>query len=97
MRIGRSRDRRDRTARSYFLNVHVPPPRLIIDRRGAYQPGAGADGGLARLRRRPSSIRARAFATPDRFPGVTVIAEWPDEAFQAIGLDVYTAVVAADP
>jgi xanthine dehydrogenase accessory factor len=34
-----------------------------------------------------------AWATAARFPGVTVIKEWADEAFQEMGLDVSTAVV----
>lgn len=33
-----------------------------------------------------------AFATPDRFPGTTVMAEWPETALPALGLDPYTAL-----
>jgi len=33
-----------------------------------------------------------AFATPDRFPDVPVIAQWPDEALAASPLDRYTAI-----
>jgi xanthine dehydrogenase accessory factor len=35
----------------------------------------------------------RAFATPERFPGVTLRGEWPEEALAAIGIDRRTAVV----
>ncbi|HRP98269.1 MAG TPA: XdhC family protein [Rhodocyclaceae bacterium] len=35
----------------------------------------------------------RAFATPERLPGVTLVTEWPDEALERIGLDAGTAVV----
>ena len=35
-----------------------------------------------------------AFATPERFPDVPVLAEWPDEALPRLGLDRYTALVA---
>lgn len=35
----------------------------------------------------------RAFATPERLPGVTLATEWPDEALERIGLDAGTAVV----
>lgn len=35
----------------------------------------------------------RAFATPERLPGVTVTTEWPDEALARLGLDAQTAVV----
>src|SRR5207248_8435059 len=35
-----------------------------------------------------------AFATPERFPDVTLIAEWPDVALPPLGIDRYTAFVA---
>jgi xanthine dehydrogenase accessory factor len=35
-----------------------------------------------------------AFATSERFPDVTLLAEWPDEAMASLGLDAYTAFVA---
>lgn len=35
----------------------------------------------------------RSFATAERFPGVTLTHEWPDEAMDKIGLDARTAVV----
>ena len=35
----------------------------------------------------------RAFAAAERFPGVPLIAEWPDEALARVGLDRRTAVV----
>jgi xanthine dehydrogenase accessory factor len=35
----------------------------------------------------------RAFATPDRLPGVTVLTDWPDEAMAALRPDARTAVV----
>jgi xanthine dehydrogenase accessory factor len=34
-----------------------------------------------------------AFASADRFPGVTIHAEWPQDVIPRIGLDPYTAVV----
>ncbi len=34
-----------------------------------------------------------AFAAPERFPGVTVIAEWPEAALPRVGLDAFTALV----
>ncbi|CAN0362540.1 unnamed protein product, partial [Phaeothamnion confervicola] len=33
-----------------------------------------------------------AFATPERFPGVTVVPEWPQDAIPKLGLDPYTAL-----
>jgi xanthine dehydrogenase accessory factor len=35
-----------------------------------------------------------AFATPERFPGVPVLAEWPEEVLPRLSLDRYTALVA---
>ena len=35
-----------------------------------------------------------AFATPERFPDVKVVAEWPDEALPPLNVDRYTAFVA---
>jgi xanthine dehydrogenase accessory factor len=35
-----------------------------------------------------------AFASPERFPDTTVLAEWPDAALPRLGLDRYTALVA---
>ena len=35
-----------------------------------------------------------AFATPDRFPGVPLHAEWPDDVVKAQPLDAFTAVAA---
>ena len=34
-----------------------------------------------------------AFTTPERFPGVEIVAAWPAEALAAIGLDAWTSVV----
>ncbi|MDA4809872.1 XdhC family protein, partial [Enterobacter hormaechei] len=40
-----------------------------------------------------------AFATPDRFPDVRLLAEWPQDALKGRPLDAYTAVavVTHDP
>jgi xanthine dehydrogenase accessory factor len=35
-----------------------------------------------------------AFATPERFPDVPLIADWPDVALPPLGVDRYTAFVA---
>ena len=75
-----------------FLNVYVPPPRLDDRGRGPYRPDPGADGDPARIRR-DRRRSARRLGNRQRFPGVKVIKEWADEAFQAMGLDVSTAVV----
>ena len=35
----------------------------------------------------------RAFAAPERFPGIDVVDEWPDDALTALGIDARTAIV----
>ena len=63
-------------------------------RRGAYQPGAGADRASCSATTSPSSIRAPPSRRSSAFPDVKVIAEWPDVALPPLGIDRYTAFVA---
>ncbi len=75
-----------------FLNVYVPPPRLIIV--GAVHIAQSLAPMAAMLEFDVTVVDPRgAWATTQRFPGVKVIQDWADEAFQAMGLDSSTAVV----
>jgi xanthine dehydrogenase accessory factor len=75
-----------------FLNVYVPPPRLIIV--GAVHIAQSLAPMAAMLEFDVTVVDPRgAWATTQRFPGVKVIQDWADDAFQAMGLDVSTAVV----
>ena len=76
-----------------FLTVYVPPPRLVMI--GAVHISQALSP-MARLAGfDPLVIDPRtAFATPERFSGVPVIAEWPDEALKDHPLDAYTALAA---
>jgi xanthine dehydrogenase accessory factor len=75
-----------------FLNVYVPPPRLIIV--GAVHIAQSLAPMAAMLEFDVTVVDPRgAWATTQRFPGVKVIKDWADEAFQAMGLDISTAVV----
>lgn len=83
----------DIEGRPLFLNVHLPPPRIVAI--GAVH----ITQGLARLA--PvigydlTIIDPRtAFATPERFEGVDLIADWPEDVLKARGLDPYTALAA---
>lgn len=75
-----------------FLNVYVPPSRLVIV--GAVHIAQSLAPMAAMLEFDVTVVDPRgAWATTQRFPGVKVIQDWADEAFQAMGLDVSTAVV----
>jgi xanthine dehydrogenase accessory factor len=76
-----------------FLTVHVPPPRLVIT--GAVHISQ-ALAPIAKLLGYDVTIvdPRTAFASPERFPDVKVISEWPDVALPPLGIDRYTAFAA---
>jgi xanthine dehydrogenase accessory factor len=76
-----------------FLTVHVPSPRIVIT--GAVHISQ-ALAPMAKLLGYDVTIvdPRTAFASPERFPDVKVIAEWPDTALPPLGIDHYTAFVA---
>jgi xanthine dehydrogenase accessory factor len=91
MDIGKSETIETGDAR-IFLNVYVPPPRLVIV--GAVHIAQSLAPMAAMLEFDVTVVDPRgAWATTQRFPGVKVIQDWADEAFQAMGLDGSTAVV----
>ena len=76
----------------YFLHVMSPPLRLFVV--GAVHI-AQALAPMASLLGYAVAVidPRRAFVTAERFPNVTVVTEWPDEALVAAGLDARSAVV----
>ncbi|ACL56745.1 XdhC family protein [Methylobacterium nodulans] len=80
--------------RSWFLTVQVPPPRLVII--GAVHISQALAPMAAMVDLDVTIIDPRtAFATPERFPGVALVALWPEEALVRLPpLDPYTAVAA---
>jgi xanthine dehydrogenase accessory factor len=76
-----------------FLTVYVPPPRLVVI--GAVHISQ-ALAPMARLAGFDATIidPRTAFATPDRFSDVVLIAEWPEEALKTVPLDAFTGLVA---
>ena len=91
MEVGRS-ETVDVGGAKIFLNVYVPPARLIIV--GAVHIAQSLAPMATMLDFDVTVVDPRgAWATSARFPGVKVIQDWADEAFQAMGLDVSTAVV----
>lgn len=76
-----------------FLAVDIPPPRMLVV--GAVHISQ-ALAPMARIAGFDMTILdpRTAFATAERFPDVPIIAEWPDLALPAYGLDPFTALVA---
>lgn len=79
--------------KSFFLNVHVPPPRIVVigavhisQALAAMAPAAGFDLEIIDPR--------TAFATPERFAGVKLTADWPEDVLKDTPLDAFTALVA---
>lgn len=79
--------------RSFFLNVHVPPPRLVVI--GAVHISQALSP-MARIAGFDMEIidPRTAFATPDRFPDTVLHAEWPQDVLATRPLDGFTAVAA---
>jgi xanthine dehydrogenase accessory factor len=76
-----------------FLTVHVPSPQLVIT--GAVHISQTLAPLGTMLGYDVTVVDPRtAFASPERFPNVKVIAEWPDQALPPLGIDRYTAFVA---
>jgi xanthine dehydrogenase accessory factor len=76
-----------------FLTVHVPPPRIVVT--GAVHISQALAPMAKILGYDVTIVDPRtAFASPERFPDVKVIAEWPDTALPPLGIDRYTAFVA---
>jgi xanthine dehydrogenase accessory factor len=78
---------------NYFINPHLPPPRIVVigavhisQALARMAPVAGYDLMIIDPR--------TAFATEERFSGVRVAADWPEDVLKAEPLDAYTAVAA---
>lgn len=78
---------------SIFLNAHLPSPRIlaigavhITQALNVMAPAAGFDLSIIDPR--------TAFATPERFGGADLVADWPEDVLKSRPLDRYTALVA---
>jgi xanthine dehydrogenase accessory factor len=79
--------------KQYFLTVQVPPVRIVVT--GAVHISQALAPMARVLDLDVTVIDPRtAFATPERFPDVRLLPEWPDEALKKVPLDRYTAFVA---
>lgn len=81
----------EREGASYFLTVQVPPVRLVVI--GAVHISQ-ALAPMAKMVGFDMVIvdPRTAFATPERFPDVPVLAEWPEVALPPMKIDRYTAI-----
>src|SRR6202167_5837746 len=76
-----------------FLTVYVPAPQLVIT--GAVHISQALAPMGKMLGYDVTIVDPRtAFASPERFPDVKVIAEWPDTGLPPLNVDRYTAFVA---
>ena len=79
-----------------FLTVHVPPPRLVIT--GAVHISQALAPMAKMLNYDVTIVDPRtAFASPERFPDMNVIAEWPDTALPPLEHRPLHGVRRADP
>jgi len=79
--------------RRCFLNVHLPPPDIVIIGAVHISQALAQMATLAGFDVRIIDPRT-AFATPERFAGIDLTAEWPVDVLKATPLDAYTALVA---
>ena len=79
--------------RKFFLNVHLPPARIVAI--GAVHISQ-ALAQMAKVAGFDISIvdPRTAFATEERFAGIDLVADWPEDVLKARPLDAYTALVA---
>ncbi len=76
-----------------FLNVYAPTARLVVI--GAVHISQALAPLARSLDYDVTVVDPRtAFASPERFPDVPLIAEWPEVALPPLGIDPYTAFVA---
>jgi xanthine dehydrogenase accessory factor len=92
LRMGRS-GMVDIDGRKLFLNVYAPAAKLVIV--GAVHISQALAPLARSLGYEVTVVDPRtAFASPERFPDVPLIAEWPDVALPPLNIDHYTAFVA---
>lgn len=79
--------------RQFFLNVHVPPPRIVVIGAVHISHALAQMATVAGLDLCIIDPRT-AFATQERFAGVDLVTDWPEAALKARPLDAYTALAA---
>ena len=77
----------------FFLNVHVPAPRMVIIGAVHISQALAPMATMAGFDVRVVDPRT-AFATPERFEHVELTADWPEDALKERPVDAFTALVA---
>lgn len=96
-RLASGKSGREATAEGdVFIRVHRPPQRLVVI--GAVHVTQTLAPMAAMAGFEVTVVDPReAFATQDRFPGVTVHAQWPDEEVLSLDADTAVAALTHDP
>ncbi|MBB3999200.1 XdhC family protein [Aureimonas pseudogalii] len=76
-----------------FVNVHLPPPRIVMIGAVHISQALAPMAALAGFDLEIVDPRT-AFASADRFPGVALQSDWPEVVLAKHPLDAYTALVA---
>lgn len=79
--------------RTFFLNVHVPHPRLVVIGAVHISQALAPMAKVAGFDMEIIDPRT-AFASKERFPDVPLFAEWPEVVLKDRPLDAYTALAA---
>ncbi|SOE08520.1 predicted sulfurylase large subunit (molybdopterin cytosine dinucleotide biosynthesis) [Hoeflea halophila] len=77
----------------FFINVHLPAPRMVIIGAVHISQALAPMATMAGFDVRVVDPRT-AFATPERFENVELIADWPEDALKDRPIDAFTALVA---
>jgi xanthine dehydrogenase accessory factor len=78
---------------SFFINVHVPPPRIVVIGAVHISQALAPMAAIAGYDLEIIDPRT-AFATSERFGGFKLHAEWPETVLKDRPLDAYTALAA---
>lgn len=77
----------------YFLNAHLPPPKIVVIGAVHISQALAPMAKIAGYDLEVIDPRT-AFATPERFEGTPIFADWPEEVLESRPLDAYCALVA---
>ena len=78
---------------NFFLNVYLPPPRIVVIGAVHISQALASLAAIAGYDLTVIDPRT-AFATPERFQSVELIADWPEDVLKTRPLDAYSALVA---